>query len=58
MLKWIRKIFRRGFFGKKSSIIKDFLRHPDDYAINIRSGIFMDTDGPTDEIRITIRRVL
>ena len=57
-MKWINKIFRKGFFGKRSSIIKDFLRHPDDYTINIKSGIFMGADGPTDEIRITIRRAL
>lgn len=57
-MKWISKIFRKGFFGKRSSMIKDFIRNPDDYAINIKSGIFMGTDGPTDEIRITIRRIL
>lgn len=58
-MKWISKIFRRGFFGKKSSIIKDFLRHPDDYEINIQSGIWMNPgcpSKPTEEIRIRIKR--
>ncbi len=58
-MKWICKIFRKGFFGKKSSIIKDFLKHPDDYEINIQSGIWMspgNSPKPTEEIRIRIKR--
>ncbi len=47
-MKWIRKIFRKGFFGKRSSI-HDFLRHPDDYEIRI----FTESNG---EIHIVIKR--
>lgn len=57
-MKWIRKIFRKGFFGR-TSIIKDFLKHPDDYEINIQSGIWMNpgcSPKPTEEIRIRIKR--
>ena len=58
-MKWIRKIFRKRFFNKKPSIIKDFLKNPDNYNISIKSGIWMSTGGsptPTEQIRITIER--